>query len=110
MPRYGLLSISDSDVFYVPGTVDAAVPPGPWSFPISDLRRIVEKTFPAGPVFDYFLVFTAGTRDFAVPLEAFEQEGVDPILAKLGERLGHDLILGLYNRTDLAERLVFEHV
>ncbi len=107
MGEYGRVRVSAGLVEYEPGKVDAAVPRGPWSFPIQDVRCITEKTFPVGPVFDWFISFSVKGQEFAVPTEAFEDEGLEKVLAAIGAVLGAPLELGLANRTDLAEHEVF---
>jgi hypothetical protein len=108
MNRYGQVSVAKGAIEYLPGEVDAAEPRGPWSIPAGEVTRIVEKTFPVGPVFDYFVVFRSKRGDFAVPLEAFEELGLPQTLEAIGREVGANLVLGLANRTDVAERLIFE--
>jgi hypothetical protein len=76
--------------------------------PIPNLVRITEKTLAAGSAFDYLIAFGAATASFAVPLEAFEENGVDSVVKALSRELGTVLELGLANSTDHAERVVFE--
>jgi hypothetical protein len=107
MGKYGRVRVGAGLVEYQPGKIDAAVPRGPWSFPIQDVRRITEKTFPVGPVFDWFLSFSVKGQEFAVPTEAFEDEGLENVLKEIGVVLGVPLSLRLANKTDLAEHEVF---
>jgi hypothetical protein len=110
MGKYGRVRVLDGIVEYLPGSVDAAVPRGPWSFAIQGVERITERTFPVGPVFDWFLSFAVKGQEFALPTEAFEDEGLENVLNGIGAELGVRLQLGLANRTDLAEHEVFRRV
>ena len=107
MGKYGRVRVGAGVGEYQPGRVDAAVPRGPWSFPINDVSRITEKTFPVGPLFDWFISFSVNGQEFAVPTEACEDEGLESVLKAIGAALGAPLELGLANRTDLAEHEVF---
>jgi hypothetical protein len=108
MGKYGRVFVSGGLLTYQPGNVDAAVPRGPWSIPIPDVWRVTEKTFPAGPVFDWFIIFSVKNQEFAIPTEAFEDEGLEDVLKSISAELGAPLELGLANCADLAEREMFQ--
>jgi hypothetical protein len=105
--QYGRVSVLSDKVAYQPGRVDAAIPRGPWSFPIQQIERVAEKTYPVGPLIDWFILFSVGGHEFAVPTEAFEEEGLEEVLRAIGAGLGVRFDLGLANSPDLRERELF---
>ena len=107
MSEYGRIYVAGSIVTYQPGRVDEAVPRGPWSFPIQNIQRIIEKTFPTGPLFDWFVLFSTDRQEFAVPTEAFEEDGLEKVLDAIGTVLGAHLEIGLANSTDFRELELF---
>ena len=112
MHPFGDARIVDSVIRHIAGPRCAAIPRSNWDLPLSQLRVVAEYTTPAGPVFDFFYVFVAGepARMFELPMEAFEQVGIDVFFRDLERGLKAPVVERLAGSVAYASNIMWPEV